>query len=133
MDGYIHEVCTQYGHATPTKPEHLPHIHHDIIYSAKQQVATNDLDTTPALDAKGLKWCQGVIGSFLYYTHAVNNKLFMTLSAIGAQQVTATEQTKAAITKLLNYVATYPTDGVTYHASDMILATHFDASFFSEP
>jgi hypothetical protein len=56
----------------------------------------------------------------------------MTLSSLGAQQAAATKNTCTAIDQLLDYVATYPSDGTTYRASNMILAAHSDASFLSE-
>ena len=34
---------------------------------------------------------------------------------------------------MLDYVATYPNDGTTYRASNMILSAHSDASFLTEP
>ena len=52
---------------------------------------------------------------------AVNNKLIVALSAIGAQQAAATENTAAAIEQLLDYVATYPNYGILFRKSDMIL------------
>jgi hypothetical protein len=57
----------------------------------------------------------------------------MTLSAIGACQAAATENTRTEINKLLNHCATYPNDGITYRASNMVLAAHSDASFLTEP
>jgi hypothetical protein len=33
---------------------------------------------------------------------------------------------------LLNYVATYPNDGIVYRASDMVLCTHADAGYLNE-
>ena len=57
----------------------------------------------------------------------------MTLSAISASQASATENTHNEINKLLNYCATYPADSITYRASDMVLAAHFNASFLSKP
>jgi hypothetical protein len=33
---------------------------------------------------------------------------------------------------LLDYVATYPNDGIVYHASGMILCAHADAGFLNE-
>ena len=59
----------------------------------------------------------GIIGSLLYYARAVDNKLLTTLSTISSQQVKATEHTARAVHQLLNYVATYPSDGITYRAS----------------
>jgi hypothetical protein len=89
-------------------------------------------DTSAPLDVAGIKRIQGIIGSLLYYARAVDNKLLMTLSSLGAQQAAATENTRTAIDQLLDYVATYPSDGTTYRASNMILVAHSNASFLSE-
>ena len=64
--------------------------------------------------------------ALLYYARAVNNRLLVGISAIGTQQVAATEQTVAAIDQLLDHVATYPDYEIIYRASDMILAAHSD-------
>ena len=63
---------------------------------------------------------------------AVNNKLLVELSEIGAQQEAATEDTAEAIEQLLDYVATYPNDGILFIKSDMILAAHSYAGFLNE-
>ena len=63
---------------------------------------------------------------------AVNNKLLVELSAIGYQQTAATKETADAIAQLLDYVATYPYDGIIFQKSDMILAAHTDAGFLKE-
>ena len=86
MVDYITDVRARFGHPDPIKPEHSPHTHREIIYGAKEQYAHNDIDTSPPLDAAGIKWCQGVIGALLYYARAVDNKLLMTLSTIAAVQ-----------------------------------------------
>jgi hypothetical protein len=62
----------------------------------------------------------------------VNNKLLVVLSAIAARQANATVTTEQAVNLLLDYVATYPNDGIVYHASNMILCAHVDAGFLSE-
>ena len=54
------------------------------------------------------------------------------LSAIGSQQVASTVDTAAAVDQLLDYVATYPHNDITYRASDMVLAAHSDASYLNE-
>ena len=128
MRDYIANLLLKYGHPKPCKPQHSPHAHREIIYGAKEQFLL-DKDTSAPLDDKGVKRIQGIIGALLYYARAVDNKLLATLSAISSQQAHATENTTIAVNQLLNYVATYPTDGITYHASSMILAAHSDASF----
>ena len=113
MDGYILELRNKYGHLTPKKPQHSPHNHRPIDYGATQQwVQPND--DNPPLNDKGIKRVQGIVGALLYIGRAVNNKLMVSLSTIGAQQAAATEETKDAMEQLLEYVATYPDDGIPF-------------------
>ena len=86
-------------------------------------------DTSPKLNNEGIKCVQDIVGALLYYAQAVHNRLIVGLSAIGAQQVSATEQTAAAINQILDHVATYLNYGITNRASDMILEAHSDAGF----
>ena len=89
-------------------------------------------DTSTKLDAKGIKRVQGIVGLMIFSGLGVNNNLLVSLSSIGAQQSTATENTNAWITQLLYYVATYPDYGILFKASDLILAAHSDARFINE-
>ena len=89
-------------------------------------------DTSPPLNGKGIKRIQGIVGALLYVGRAVNKELLVALSAISAQQEAATEDTAAEIEQLLDYVATYPNDGILFRKSDMILAAHADAGFLNE-
>ena len=56
----------------------------------------------------------------------------MSLSNIGTQKKTATENTNMAINQLLDYVATYPDNGILFRASGMVLAAYADAGFLNE-
>ena len=89
-------------------------------------------DTSPPLNYKGIKRVQGIVGVLLYLGRAFNNTLLVSLSAIGAQHEAATKETADEIGKLLDYVATYPDDGILFRKSDMILAAHLDAGFLNE-
>ena len=132
MNGYIDALLLKYNHSKPRKPQHSPHAHREIIYGAKEQLIPES-DTSTPLNEAGIKRIQGIIGSLLYYARAVDNKLLATLSAIASQQSRATENTAKAVSQLLDYIATYPNDGITYRASNMVLAAHSDASFLTEP
>jgi hypothetical protein len=55
----------------------------------------------------------------------------MPLNDIALEQTKATEKTQAATNKLLDYLATHPDATIRYHASDMILHIHSDASYLS--
>ena len=131
MNGYIAEVILKYNHLCTNKPQHAPHSCRAITYGVKEQLVP-EADTSPPLDSVGIKQIQGIIGSLLYYARAVDNKLLATLSTLGAQQACATENTSKAVDQLLDYVATYPSDGITFRASMMVLAAHSDASFLTE-
>jgi hypothetical protein len=63
---------------------------------------------------------------------AVDNKLLVALSAIATRQSFATIATKQAVHLLLDYVATYPSNGIIYQVSDMVLCAHLDAGFLNK-
>ena len=62
MDGYIDEVRLRFGHEDTIKLQHSPHKHHPITYSAKAQLSNDDEDTSPLLNAAGIKRVQGIVG-----------------------------------------------------------------------
>ena len=75
---------------------------------------------------------QDIVGTTLFYGRGVDNKLLVAINTISSQQAHATEDTNKAVATLLDYLATYPNDGIFYCASDMILAANSDAGFHNE-
>jgi hypothetical protein len=67
----------------------------------------------------------------LYYARAVDPIVLMPLNDIAMEQTKATEKTQAVTDQLLDYLATHPDATIQYHASDMILLIHSDASYIS--
>jgi hypothetical protein len=55
----------------------------------------------------------------------------MPLNDIATEQTKATKKTQAATNQLLDYLATHPDATIRYHASDIILHIHSDASYLS--
>ena len=104
----------------PQKNQPLPHKHTEITYFAKVQYANK---STPIqdFDKSGIKIIQGIFGALLYYTHDVDNKPLVSLSEIVSEQDAATEYTAAVVSQLLDYISTYPNDGITYCASSMVV------------
>jgi hypothetical protein len=131
MPGYINNVHVKYNHPMPTKRQLSPHKHREIVHGQVTQIAHNE-PYSPPLSDEGIKRIQGIIGALLYYARAVDNKLLATLSTLSSQQATATEATAEAVDKLLDYLATYPDDGATYHSSDMMLCAHVKAGLHNE-
>ena len=113
MDGYIDKLLIKYNRTRPRKPQLSPHCHREIVYWATKQLTPVE-DTSPALDAAGIKCVQSIVGALLYYARAVDKKMLVALSTIGGQQEAAIEKTNKSINQLLDYCATYPNDSILY-------------------
>ncbi len=131
MEGYIKSLLIKFKHPCPTKSRLSPYKCAPNAYGVKAQL-TPEMNTSKLLDDNRKQCIQEIIGSLLYYSHAVDNKLLVALSAIAARQSKATVATKITVGLLLDYVATYPNNGIVYCTSNMILCAHLDASFLNE-
>jgi hypothetical protein len=131
MPGYIKAALHKYQHPAPARPEHAPHTWNPPIYGAKTQFV-NEVTTSPALSDKDVNKLQQLTGTLLYYARAVDPTLIMPINVLASEQSNATEITADKVIKLLNYCNTHPETKIRYHASDMILHIHSDASYLSE-
>jgi hypothetical protein len=131
MTGYIKAALHKYQHPTPTRPEHAPHTWNPPIYGAKTQIV-NDPKPSPAIWDKDVNKLQHLTGTLIYYARAVDPTLIMPITVLVSEQSNATEVTAEKVIKLLNYCNTHPETKIRYHASDMILHIHSDASYLSE-
>ena len=116
---YITNLLLMFGHKKPLKPQHAPHKHREIAYGAKIQLAHEE-PPSPPLNEEGVKRVQAIVGAGLFYGRAVDNELLVALNTIDTQQATATNATNEATTQLLDYMTTYPDDGIVYQSSDMV-------------
>ena len=132
MPGYIDRALQRFHHPRPTHPEHAPHAWQPPNYGTRIQLAP-DPDTTAMLDPAGCCRIQEVIGVLLYYAHAIDPTLLVALNTLALQQAAATQATAKAIDQLLNYCATHPDATIRFHASDMVLWMHSDASYLTAP
>ena len=55
----------------------------------------------------------------------------LALRELAQQQSSPTNDTNRYMLQLLDYLATYPDNGITYRTSDMILAGHADAAYLN--
>jgi hypothetical protein len=129
MPGYVSNVLSKFQYDTPNHPQHTPSWYVTPVYGAKTQYETKD--ETPPLTAQQCLTIQKVTGSVLYYARAVDPTVSMPLNDIATEKTKATEKTQAATNQLLDYLATHPDAAIRYHASDMILHIHSDASYLS--
>jgi hypothetical protein len=129
MPGYVSNVLRKFRHDAPNHPRHTPSRYVIPVYGAKTQYATKD--ETPPLTAQQCITIQRVTGSVLYYARAVDPTVLMPLNDIAKEQTNATERTQAAKNQMFDYLETHPDITIRYHASDMILHIHSDASYIS--
>ena len=132
MPGYVAKALKQFQHIKSKTDQAAPYPCAKINYGAKKQYATQD-SQAPPLDKNGGKYIQQVCGKFLFLGRAVDSTLLCPISAIASQSANPTEDTLKQAQQLLDYVATQDEAVLTYHASEMKLAAHSDASYLSEP
>jgi len=132
MPGYIERALQQFHHPHPKQPKHVPHSWQHPMYGAKVQYAPNP-DHTTALDTTDCKCMQEVIGILLYYARAVDPTMLLALGTLTTQQTNGTQAPMQALMHLLNYCATHPDAVICFHASDMVLWTHSNASYLTAP
>ena len=132
MQDYVRAALHKLRHLPPKRKQRAPHRWNTPSYGAKIQYAQVDDDPTP-LGPNELTRVQQIVGTFLYYAMALDNTMLVALGSIASQQSVATATTMSAANMLLDYAASNPIAKIRYHASDMQLHTHSDASYLSEP
>jgi len=131
MPGYITKKLQEYKHLLPGRVQNCPYTPEPKRFGADAQAPLVP-DATALLDAAGIKRVQQIVGSILYYARAVDMTVLMALSSIAVEQTRATEKTMGRCIQLLDYLARNSEAKVRYHASDMIMNIHSDASYLSE-
>jgi hypothetical protein len=131
MPNYVKKALKQFQHIAD-KLQHAPYPSVPIQYRVKKQYAMQELHA-PLLDDKAKWFIQQVCGKFLFLGRAVDSTLLCLISAIASQSSKPTEDTMQQTLQLLNYLATQEDAMLSYHASDIVLAVHSNASYLSEP
>jgi hypothetical protein len=121
----------KYQHPAPARPEHAPHTWNLPIYGTKTQFV-NDATSSPALSDKDVNKLQQLTSMLLYYARSVDPTLSMPINVLASKESKSTEVTADKVIQLLNYCNTHLETKIRYHASDMILHIHSDASYLSE-
>jgi hypothetical protein len=129
MPGYVSNVLIKFQHDSPNHPKHTPSRYVTPVYGTKTQYTTKD--ETPPLTAQQFLTLQKVKGSVLYYARAVDPTVLMPVNDIATKKTKVTEKTQATTNQMLVFLATHPDATIRYHASDMILNIHSEASYLS--
>ena len=134
MPNYVDKILKKFNHPPPRKPQCSPYLTPPYIPSrVGQRQYASAPDSSPSLDSDAVTRVQAIVGSLLYYGRAIDNTILPALNTIAHQQSRPTRQTMARCSTLLDYVATYPSAFLRYHASDMVLSIDSDAAYLVEP
>jgi hypothetical protein len=133
MPGYIAKSLVRFGVSLSATPRHGPAPYVAPVYGLRVSPLTAAPDESPPLDAAATTRYQAAIGTLLFYARAVDPTLLVRLGQLAAYQAKPTERAAASLEYLLEYAATYPAAATVFHASDMSLYVHSDASYLSEP
>ncbi len=131
IPGYIKIKLQEYKHIMPKTLQNCPYLPEPKKLGTEAQAPLPN-DSTPKHDKNGIKRVQKIVGSILYYARAVDMMVLIALSSIVVEQAKATEKTMARCTQLLDYLSGHVDAKVQFHALDMILNIHSDASYLSE-
>ena len=131
MDNYIQILLLRFQHIPPNKPTHAPYPHLPPTYGQTKQYAPNSNETERLSSTKQMK-LQALTSALLYYARAVDNKILVILGTIATKTHAPAIKTKSLMTHLLNYVSTYPNDGLICRKSKMQLAAYSDAGYLNK-
>ena len=132
MPGYVKKQLMRYAHRPPPRRRYTPYDPAPVIMGKAAQNLPPP-DESELLNEKEKKRVQQVVGSFLYYGRAVDLTILCALSEIAGQQAKPTQKTMDRVNKFLDYMASNPDAKIRYHASDMVLNVHSDASYLTAP
>jgi hypothetical protein len=131
MLNYVMKAIKKIQHIAK-KRQYAPYPCIPIQYGTKKQYAMQE-SKAPLLDNKAKRFIQQVCSKFLFLGRAVDSTLLCPISAIASQSSKPTKDTMRQIIQLLNYLATQEDAILSYHASNMVLAVHSNASYLNKP
>ena len=132
MPRYVQQALDkfQYGITSTQKTTDAPH-----PYKATKKHGlpmTHPMDDSAKLSPQAIKHLQQIVGTFLFYSRAVDPTMLTALSIIATEQTQGTHTTKEKAEHFLTYASSHPNATIKLCKSDMILKIHSDASYLSE-
>eukprot|EP00957_Ditylum_brightwellii_P210636 15365206-Ditylum_brightwellii.AAC.1 len=118
MSSYIPKALDKFQHKAPIYLQHCPYQWNRPIYGKKVQYAKLS-NTSPYLDAKETKQLQSIVGTFLYYSRAIDGPALPALNDINTQQSTPTQATITDTKWIMDFFHTYPNTWLHFFARDM--------------
>ena len=97
----------------------------------KREPQLAPIDSSAPLSAAQKLEIQGIVGTALYYARAVDPTLLPVANELASQQANPTLKVQQAANRFLSYCSAQRDNQITYHACDMALHIHVDASYLS--
>ena len=132
MPSYVQQAVKKFQHGIKStiKAVDAPH-----PYKATKKhwlPMTQPHDATARLTPQAIKHLQKIVGTFLFYSRAIDPTMLTALSIIATEQTQGTQTTKEKTEHFLTYAATHPNTTIKFYKSNMILKIHSDTSYLSE-
>ncbi len=97
----------------------------------KREPQLAPIDSSAPLSAAQNLEIQGIVGTALYYARAVDPTLLPVANELASQQANPTLKVQQTANRFLSYCSAHRDNHITYHACDMALHIHVDASYLS--
>ena len=120
-------------HPTPTRTHNSLHQWTAPNYGSTALQMAHLTDDSPAIYLDEAGNVQQLVGTFLYYTRAVDPTMLVTLNKISYEQSKITQETEKKVVQILNYAATQPEAITRYLTGGMTMHIHSKESFLSYP
>ena len=104
MPGYVKKLLEKFQHNNPPTPQLSPHKWNRPQFGTRIKLTTIP-DSPPKLNKHGTKNVPSVVGSFLYYSRAIDSTLLVALNEIAAHQSSPTQYISSKCKQLLDYAA----------------------------
>ena len=132
MPGYVQQAVQKFPRENkgPNKPTDAPHPYKSSKKHGLPMTPPEDDGTK--LTPHAIKQLQQIVGTFLFYSRAVDSTMLTALSIIATEQTQETKTTKEKAEHFLMYAAMHPDATLKFYKSEMILKIHSDASYLSE-
>ena len=130
MPNYVAKKLTKYGYKPSKRQQYCPYEPNPIKYEKKSDNIVHEKESPPLNDNDN-KFVQQLLGSFLYYVHAIDLTILHALSAIASEQSKPTERTMKSVQQILDYMHSNPNAVIRFRSSDMIINVQSDAIYLS--
>jgi hypothetical protein len=131
MPHYVNNALARFKVSKLGRQTNSPAIYVAPKYGQHEQIAVTD-DSDPLLNDADIKFIEEVCGVFLYYARVIDSTMLCVINKIASRQSEPTAAVLTMVERFLQYAACHPNATIVYHASDMVLKIHSDASYLGE-